>query len=102
VSTAGTTVNDLIVFGYGVHFRQISGAPAWVESDKFDISGKPEGGGRPNPDGGKERPQADQERGRKSHGHTGSQGARQLACTERDYGGSCRRHAKPLGSPGGG
>ena len=49
VSTVGTTVNDLIVFAYGVHVRQISGAPAWVESDKFDITGKPEGGGRPNP-----------------------------------------------------
>jgi uncharacterized protein (TIGR03435 family) len=49
VSAVGTTVNDLIVFAYGVHARQISGAPAWVGSDKFDIRGKPEGGGRPNP-----------------------------------------------------
>ena len=49
VTAVGTTVNDLIVFAYGVHVRQISGAPAWVESDKFDISGKPEGGGQPNP-----------------------------------------------------
>jgi uncharacterized protein (TIGR03435 family) len=48
VSAVGATVNDLIVFAYGVHARQISGAPAWVESDKFDIRGKPEGG-RPNP-----------------------------------------------------
>lgn len=49
VSAVGATVNDLIVFAYGVHARQISGAPAWVESDKFDIRGKPEGGGQPNP-----------------------------------------------------
>ena len=49
MSAVGTTVNDLIVFAYGVHARQISGAPAWVESDKFDITGKPEGEGRPNP-----------------------------------------------------
>ena len=49
VAAVGVTVNDLIVFAYGVHARQISGAPAWVESDKFDIRGKPEGGGRPNP-----------------------------------------------------
>jgi uncharacterized protein (TIGR03435 family) len=48
VTAVGVTVNDLIVFAYGVHARQISGAPAWVESDKFDIRGKPEGG-RPNP-----------------------------------------------------
>jgi hypothetical protein len=47
VSTVGTTVNDLIVFAYGVHVRQISGAPGWVGSDKFDITGKPDGGGRP-------------------------------------------------------
>jgi uncharacterized protein (TIGR03435 family) len=49
VTAVGATANDLIVFAYGVHARQISGAPAWVESDKFDIRGKPEGGGRPNP-----------------------------------------------------
>src|SRR5215469_14373127 len=49
VTAVGVTVNDLIAFSYGVHARQISGAPAWVESDKFDIRGKPEGGGQPNP-----------------------------------------------------
>src|SRR5262249_47653523 len=49
VTAVGVTVNDLIVFAYGVHSRQISGAPAGVDSDKFDIRGKPEGGGRPNP-----------------------------------------------------
>jgi uncharacterized protein (TIGR03435 family) len=49
VLTVSTTVNDLITFSYGVHVRQIVGAPAWVESDKFDITGKPEGGGQPNP-----------------------------------------------------
>jgi uncharacterized protein (TIGR03435 family) len=48
VSAVGATVNDLIVFAYGVHARQISGAPAWVESDKFDIRGKPMDG-QPNP-----------------------------------------------------
>jgi len=49
VTAVGVTVNDLIAFSYGVHARQISGAPAWIESDKFDIRGKPEGGGQPNP-----------------------------------------------------
>ena len=49
VTAVYTTVSDLIVFAYGVHAGQISGAPAWVESDKFDITGKPEGGGQPNP-----------------------------------------------------
>ena len=47
VTAVGATVNDLIVFACGVHARQISGAPAWVESDKFDIRGKPEGGAGP-------------------------------------------------------
>jgi uncharacterized protein (TIGR03435 family) len=49
VTAVYTTVSDLIVFAYGVHVGQISGAPAWVESDNFDITGKPEGGGQPNP-----------------------------------------------------
>ncbi len=49
VTTAYTTVSDLIVFAYGVNAAQISGAPAWVESEKFDITGKPEGEGQPNP-----------------------------------------------------
>ena len=49
VTAVYSTVGDLIVFAYGVHAGQISGAPAWVESDKFDITGKPEGGGQPNP-----------------------------------------------------
>src|SRR5262245_38104048 len=40
VTAVGATVNDLIVFAYGVHARQISGAPAWVESDKFDKIGR--------------------------------------------------------------
>jgi uncharacterized protein (TIGR03435 family) len=48
VLTVNTTVNDLIVFAYGVHVRQIIGAPGWVSSDKFDITGKPEGGALPN------------------------------------------------------
>ncbi len=48
-TTAYTTVSDLIVFAYGMNPAQVSGAPAWVESDKFDITGKPEGEGQPNP-----------------------------------------------------
>ncbi len=48
VITVNTSVNDLIVFAYGVHQRQVTGAPGWTESDKFDITGKPEGGALPN------------------------------------------------------
>lgn len=47
-STAGTTLRDLITFAYGVHARQIIGAPGWIEGDKFDISGKPDIEGMPN------------------------------------------------------
>jgi uncharacterized protein (TIGR03435 family) len=48
VITVNTTVNDLMVFAYGVHARQILSAPSWAESEKFDITGKPEGGALPN------------------------------------------------------
>lgn len=48
VITINTTLDDLLVFAYGVHPRQVVGAPSWAESDKFDINGKPEGGGLPN------------------------------------------------------
>jgi uncharacterized protein (TIGR03435 family) len=47
-STVGTTLRDLITFAYGVHRQQIIGAPGWVESDKFDISAKPDIEGIPN------------------------------------------------------
>lgn len=46
--TINTSMNDLITFAYGIHVRQISGAPAWFESDNFDISAKPEADGLPN------------------------------------------------------
>jgi uncharacterized protein (TIGR03435 family) len=48
VITINTTVDDLVTFAYNVHVRQIVGAPAWAESDKFDVTGKPEGGALPN------------------------------------------------------
>ncbi|MEP6716200.1 MAG: TIGR03435 family protein [Terriglobia bacterium] len=47
-STLNTTVNDLIVFAYGVHAKQIVGGPPWMESDKFDLAGKPDGEGAPS------------------------------------------------------
>jgi uncharacterized protein (TIGR03435 family) len=48
VLTVNTTVSDLLVFAYGIHVRQVVGAPGWANSDKFDITGKPEGGALPN------------------------------------------------------
>jgi uncharacterized protein (TIGR03435 family) len=48
--TINTSLSDMVVFAYGIHARQILNAPAWVETDKFDITAKPEGNGQPNPD----------------------------------------------------
>ncbi len=48
VITINTTLNDLIVFAYGVHAKQIIGGPSWMESDKYDVTGQPEGQGMPN------------------------------------------------------
>lgn len=48
VVTVNTSLSDLMVFAYGIHSRQISGAPAWFESDHYDITAKPEADGLPN------------------------------------------------------
>jgi len=48
--TINTSLSDMIVFAYGIHAKQILNAPAWVETDKFDITAKPEGDGQPNLD----------------------------------------------------
>ncbi|HEY0760556.1 MAG TPA: M56 family metallopeptidase [Acidisarcina sp.] len=47
-STLNTTLNDLMNFAYGLHPRQIVGAPAWMDSDKFDLLAKPAGEGQPD------------------------------------------------------
>jgi len=41
-------VNDLISLAYGLHTRQIVGAPEWFSSDLFDIDGIPDVPGEPN------------------------------------------------------
>jgi uncharacterized protein (TIGR03435 family) len=40
--TRGTTFNDLVKFAYDMHPKQVVGAPAWADSDKFDIQAKPD------------------------------------------------------------
>jgi bla regulator protein blaR1 len=50
VLTVNTSVADLMMFAYGVHTKQVTGGPAWAESDRFDITGQPEGQGLPNQD----------------------------------------------------
>ena len=47
-STINTTLADLITFAYGIHAKQITGAPAWVETEKFDLAAQPNGEGQPN------------------------------------------------------
>lgn len=47
-STLNTTLSNLITFAYGIHARQVIGAPEWVDKDKFDLSAKPDGEGQPN------------------------------------------------------
>src|SRR6185295_19423815 len=40
--TLNTSVIDLVGFAYGVDARQITGGPAWLESEKYDVVAKPE------------------------------------------------------------
>jgi uncharacterized protein (TIGR03435 family) len=40
----------IIMFAYGVHPRQILGAPAWADADYFDVNGQPDEPGEPNLD----------------------------------------------------
>lgn len=50
VVTINTTLSDLVTMAYGIHPKQLTGAPSWVDTDKFDITGKPEAPGQPNVD----------------------------------------------------
>jgi uncharacterized protein (TIGR03435 family) len=47
-STVNTSLADLITFAYGIHAKQILGAPAWVDTEKFDLAAQPNGEGQPN------------------------------------------------------
>jgi uncharacterized protein (TIGR03435 family) len=49
LNTTSTSVSDLIKFAYDLHPRQITKAPAWLESEKFDVTAKPDTAGIPNP-----------------------------------------------------
>jgi uncharacterized protein (TIGR03435 family) len=48
MNTTATSLSDLIKFAYDVHPRQISGGASWMESEKFDVTGKPDTSGIPN------------------------------------------------------
>jgi uncharacterized protein (TIGR03435 family) len=48
LNTTSTSVTDLIKFAYNLHPRQIAAGPAWMESEKYDITGKPDVPGIPS------------------------------------------------------
>src|ERR1700722_4654726 len=50
VITTNTTVHDLINLAYWLHPKQLTGGPAWTQSDKYDMTGKPDAPGQPNVD----------------------------------------------------
>jgi uncharacterized protein (TIGR03435 family) len=50
VITTNTTLHDLINLAYWLHPKQLTGGPAWTESDKYDLTGKPDAPGQPNVD----------------------------------------------------
>jgi uncharacterized protein (TIGR03435 family) len=46
--TRNTTLADLVKFAFDLHPKQVIGAPAWFDSDKFDVTGKPNTPGMPS------------------------------------------------------
>lgn len=49
MNTTDTSLADLIKFAYDLHEKQIEGGPKWMDTDKFDVTGKPDTEGLPNP-----------------------------------------------------
>ncbi len=48
VVTINTTLSDLVTMSYDLHAKQIVGAPAWFDSDKYDLTGRPDVEGQPS------------------------------------------------------
>lgn len=46
--TTGTSLRDLIKFAYDLHPREIIGGPSWLETEKYDVTGKPDKPGKPD------------------------------------------------------
>jgi uncharacterized protein (TIGR03435 family) len=49
IRAANTTLSDLITYAYEIHPKQLAGAPAWVNQDRFDINATYSGEGEPSP-----------------------------------------------------
>ena len=48
LSTFNTSLEDLIVFAYDVHAKQILNGPDWIDKDKYDITAVPDREGAPS------------------------------------------------------
>ncbi len=48
--TTASTLADLITYAYGVHAKQLIGAPAWTETETFNVEARPDQEGQPNGD----------------------------------------------------
>jgi uncharacterized protein (TIGR03435 family) len=48
VLTINTSLSDLVTMAYDLQSKQVVGLPAWAESDKYDITGRPEIPGQPS------------------------------------------------------
>jgi uncharacterized protein (TIGR03435 family) len=46
--TRNMNMNDMLSIAYGLHTKQIIGAPDWFGTDLFDVDGVPDAPGRPN------------------------------------------------------
>jgi uncharacterized protein (TIGR03435 family) len=49
-SITNLTLAFLVTFAYDLNIHQIIGAPGWSSTERFDITGKPEGEGQPTPE----------------------------------------------------
>jgi uncharacterized protein (TIGR03435 family) len=45
LQVTNSNLSDMIVFAYGLHPKQVIGAPDWAETEKFDVEAKPSGEG---------------------------------------------------------
>ncbi len=48
-SATGYTLRLLIMYAWDLHRTQIRGGPAWLDSDKYNVTAKPDGQGLPSP-----------------------------------------------------
>jgi len=47
ITATNTTLLYLVTFAYDLHPKQVIGAPAWIDADKFDVTAKPDQPGFP-------------------------------------------------------